>query len=241
MALFGSWTSMAGMNTVSDLQLGSGLTPVQATQVGLVWCLARRAVALYSGMSEADFQDCWQGRMAPPQAPQCGGSGVKERVLKMSSLIDQADDSELLPPTLDQVGLWTGNYIAIMGAVPEESEKPSASQLAALNDRLRSWGPYERKLSNGSYLEKELAGPPILPSMESGLERLPHGLPDAEHRVPGVPRELRPGDREAGAPVACLLGLNLRGRRCGPCGARRSCGDSLRTRPGRGVASSTSW
>ena len=41
---------------------GSIMFPVQATQIGLVWRLARRAIAFQSGMSEAEFQDVdpWQ-------------------------------------------------------------------------------------------------------------------------------------------------------------------------------------
>lgn len=39
-----------------------GLTPIEATQVGLVWRLARRVVAARSDVSEADFIDVdpWQ-------------------------------------------------------------------------------------------------------------------------------------------------------------------------------------
>ena len=172
MSLFGTWQSMANIQTVDHLlefynlaasvwravveQLGSpgqdirllaalpsmaiiaavnaaylpdnqGLTPVQATQVGLVWRLSRRAVAFHSGLNESEFHDTdpWESRSAEAKptggtASRGGGSGVKERVLKMNSLIDQADDSELLPPTPNQVSSWTSNFIAIMGALPRK-------------------------------------------------------------------------------------------------------------------------
>lgn len=45
-------------------------------------------------------------------------SPVKDRVLKMSSLVDQADDSELLPADKDEVKKWMGAYVSLMGAPP---------------------------------------------------------------------------------------------------------------------------
>ena len=41
------------------------------------------------------------GQGASPPTTAIGGGHVKERVLKMSSLLDQADDSELTPATRD--------------------------------------------------------------------------------------------------------------------------------------------
>ena len=84
-----------------------GFTAMQAT-LGLVWRLARRAMAAQSGVSEESFIDVdpWMeggdsetgDTVARGQEPRTS-SGVKERVLKMSSLIDQHDESELLPPS----------------------------------------------------------------------------------------------------------------------------------------------
>jgi hypothetical protein len=96
-----------------------GLTPIEATQVGLVWRLARRVVAARSDVSEADFIDVdpWQEvaessrDTAPGEQVAKGGSSVKERVLKMSSLIDQQDESELLPPPATEVDKWYQNFI----------------------------------------------------------------------------------------------------------------------------------
>ena len=106
--------------------------------------------------------------------------GVKERVLKMASLVDQTDESELLPPTPHQVDSWLQAYINIMGAPPQE-EEPTGAQLAALNKKLEAglspyvdfsvWTPFERRtsrsqkfrvyqpLGDGSYLLRELPGP----------------------------------------------------------------------------------
>ena len=108
---------------------------------------------------------------------------MKEKVLKMSTLIDQGDDSELLPPSTMEINQWAQNYMALMGPFPDESEEPSSSQLAALAKRVFQcdsapyvdfgvWGPRERKLSrsnkcriytplgDGSFLHKDFPGPP---------------------------------------------------------------------------------
>ena len=164
-------------------------TPVQATQLGLVWRLARRVAANQAGVTEQDFVDVdpWQAdtnqtQVTTPARPPSTTASVKEKVLKMASLIDQSDDSELLPPSNTQVNAWLQNYMAIMGSVPEEAEEPTANQLAALAKRVFSdgaapyvdmgvWGPYERKLSkshkcrvitplgDGSFWQRDLPGP----------------------------------------------------------------------------------
>ena len=172
---------------------GSSLTPIHATQVGLVWRMARRITAFHSGVLEENFQDIdpWatsatgladevegdKKRVAPAMS-----SGVKERVLKMSALLDQSDDSELLPPGAAEIERWTQAYLVLMGAHPDETEEPTANQLAALAKRTLTldqapyaefavWLPYERKtaknikcrvftpLGDGTFLQRELPGP----------------------------------------------------------------------------------
>eukprot|EP00435_Cladocopium_sp_Y103_P025911 s2755_g6.t1 len=168
------------------------LTPMQATQVGLVWRLARRVMAAQSNVSEAEFVDIdpWLegdtraggdgSRSEPTPGRQSGG--VKERVLKMSSLIDQQDESELLPPSSSDVDRWYQSYIVTMGSPPDESEEPTPSQLAALHKKVfienrppycdfSVWTPFERRMSriqkcriytplgDGTYLQKDLPGP----------------------------------------------------------------------------------
>ena len=136
--------------------------PVQATQIGLVWRLARRVAARRSGR--------------PQQA--------QESRRRSLSFIDQSDDSELLSPTAVEVNTWLQNYHAVTGAMPEESEEPSPNQLAALAKRVFRdhappyvdfgiFGLFERKLTksqrcriftqlgDGTYLQKDLPGPPM--------------------------------------------------------------------------------
>ena len=164
---------------------------MQATQVGLVWRLARRALAAQSGIAEEQFVEVdpstesaegEQGETGPPEPGATAGGGVKERVLKMSTLIDQQDESELLPPSTADVDRWYQNYVVTMGAQPDEAEEPTASQLAALHKKVfvenhapycdfSVWTPLERRMSrvqkcrvytplgNGSYFQKDLPGP----------------------------------------------------------------------------------
>ena len=180
--------------SVAVLPDGSTLSPLQATQVGLAWRLARRIMAKLGGIRESEFVDVeiWLDNPpgpseSSPRATAMGSgtpttSSVKEKVLKMSSLIDQADDSELLPPSNAELNKWHQNYVAIMGSQPDEAEEPSPNQLAALFKRVYVndhppycdfgvWLPFERKMSkahrfrvftplgDGSFLQKDLPGP----------------------------------------------------------------------------------
>ena len=166
-------------------------SPIEATQVGLVWRLAKRIMAARSNVTEENFIDVdpWmeqQSRDNDPRGEQqqraSGSSGVKERVLKMNALIDQHDDSELLPPSPADVDRWYQNYIVTMGSQPDETEEPTANQLAALHKRVfienrppycdfSVWVPLERRMSriqkcrvytplgDGTFLQKDLPGP----------------------------------------------------------------------------------
>lgn len=172
---------------------GEALTPVEATMVGLAWRMARRVMAHQSGVTEEEYRDCdpWQPQDPLGNASRDNSAGgqqtmqsnaVKEHLLKMSNLIDQGDDSELTPPTPDQAHIWVQNFVMVMGAMPDETEEPTANQLAALNKRVTKmgaapytdfsvWVPFERKMSknhrfrifhplgDGSYLQKDIPGP----------------------------------------------------------------------------------
>ena len=165
---------------------GSGLNPVEATQVGLCWRTARRAMAMHAGMEEKEFMDVdpWTPvqQRGNPTVAKAPSSGVKEHVLKMAALVDQSDDSELTRPTVEEVHRWTQNFVLIMGSMPDDIEEPTGSQLAALNKRVTKlsaapccdfaiWTPFERRasrshkfrvfqpLGDGKYLQKDLPGP----------------------------------------------------------------------------------
>ena len=131
-------------------------------------------------MPKATFIDIDPRPSATPKASPAVQS-VKESVLKMSSLLDQTVDSELLPPKPEMVQLWVQRYTLTMGAPPEE-EEPTEAQLAALHKKMSTlgqapyvdfgvWLPFDRRalkaqkfrvyhpLGDGSYMMKEMPGP----------------------------------------------------------------------------------
>ena len=166
---------------------GAGLNPVEATQVGMCWRTARRAMAMQSGMEEKEFIDIdpWApvpNKGVPMPSKSTPSSGVKEHVLKMASILDQSDESELVPPSVEEVHQWTQNFVLVMGAMPDDIEEPTSSQLAALNKRVTKlsaapycdfaiWTPFERRaakshkfrvftpLGDGRFLQRDLPGP----------------------------------------------------------------------------------
>ena len=173
---------------------GDLLTPLQATQVGLVWRICRKIVHVWAGLPEADFRDEDPWKPADSVSGQVAGQGgnqggqaasqpsPKERILKMSSLVDQNDESELTPASKEDIDKWINAYVAVMGSAPLEEEEPSEAQLSALNRKVNElhqcpyvdfavWQPFARRtqkaqkfrtyvpLGDGSYLLKELPGP----------------------------------------------------------------------------------
>ena len=62
--------------------------------------------------------------MAPP---------LKERGIKMSSVIDQSDDSEFIPEPLARADAWYQRYLSVMGGAPQEEENIGKKFKAALD------------------------------------------------------------------------------------------------------------
>ena len=87
---------------------------LHAAQVGLVWRLAKMVMSHRAARQPQEHVD--GDPWGSPTGTTTGGAAVKERVLKMASRVDQADESELLPPTPFQVDAWTQADINFMGA-----------------------------------------------------------------------------------------------------------------------------
>eukprot|EP00435_Cladocopium_sp_Y103_P014598 s616_g3.t1 len=176
---------------------GEALSAVQAAQVGLVWQTSRRVVHAWSGVADELFVDIdpWSPneedkKKEPEPQPASAVAAVKDRVLKMSNVVDQADDSELTLASRTQVDAWLGAYIALMGSPPLEEEEPSEAQLSALHKRVvvlgqapyadfGVWLPFGRRtlraqrfrsylpVGDGSYILKEMPGPQNLLQWQS--------------------------------------------------------------------------
>ena len=163
----------------------AALSPAHAVQIGLVWRLACRIVHTRGGGNYADWQDVdpWVKRaVATPAAAAAQPPALKERGIKMSSIIDQSDDSEFVPESLAKADGWYQRYLKIMGGPPQEEEDCTVEQLSALNKRVHTldlppyvdlgvWQPYGRRALRaskfrawfpdgaGGYIAKELPGP----------------------------------------------------------------------------------
>ena len=179
-------TKWAIAQAISGVQVApaQGATVVQAAQLGLVWRSCRKMAFLKSGGDEKDFVDVdpWETTATTTATPKAPQAAVKEGVLKMASLVDQTDESELLPPDGSLVQSWLQKYTLLMGGPPEEEEEPTAAQLAGLHKRVvllkqapyvdfGVWVPFGRRalkqqkfrmytpLGDGSFLMRDLPGP----------------------------------------------------------------------------------
>ena len=161
------------------------LSPAHAVQIGLVWRLCGRILYTRGGGRYNEWQDVdpWaRPSSSTPAAPPPPPAPLKERGIKMSSVIDQSDDSEFVPESLAKADGWYQRYLQIMGGPPQEEEDCTVEQLSALNKRVHTldlppyvdlgvWQPYGRRALRaskfrawfpdgaGGYMAKELPGP----------------------------------------------------------------------------------
>ena len=180
-------SAIAAACEVASLDDGTPLTAIQAAHVGLVYRLCRRLLHLREGGNWDTWEDAdpWQAQpptSSPTRAtsPTSMGS-TPERKLKISTVIDQGDDSEfqVLPETMRAA--WYQKFLDVMGGPPEEDCEPTGEQLSALHRKIfehkaapyADFGifvPYGRKqlrsskfkaltLTAQGYAMKEIPGP----------------------------------------------------------------------------------
>ena len=141
--------------------------------------------------------------------------------MKMSSYLDQADETEFEPANKKTVDRWYANFLAFAQGPPSDAEEPTAEQLQALHHKVvillnapyvdfAIFGPFNRKVAramkfvawvpvgDGSFLRKEIPGPDNVTSWLGLMESVQGGMPDAEHhgrdgaqRLPGELRKAR--------------------------------------------------
>jgi hypothetical protein len=147
-------------------------------------------VHLWAGLPEDEFVDIdpWATGQVDELKEQTQNNTaqtttqIKERILKMSSVVDQADDSELLLASRSEIDRWANSYVAVMGAPPLEEEEPNEAQLSALHRRINVlkqrpcadfgfWLPFARRtqkaqkfrafmpVGDGTYVVREMPGP----------------------------------------------------------------------------------
>ena len=122
------------------LPSGDSLSAINATQVGVDVAAFKINFEDRDPCRTAMGDTAQAGQGRTEDRGQTGGSSVKEKVVKMSSLVDQMDESELLPD-MKTVKKWHAQCIRVMGSMPDESEEPSAGQLVGLAKRMSGGGP----------------------------------------------------------------------------------------------------
>ena len=167
---------------------GTPLSAVQASQVGLVWNLAKRIMHTRGG---GDW-DAWT-ELSPfadgtpassygsTQAPPLSTPPVIEKKVKMASIIDQHDETEVIVEGEGTKAAWFQQYLQTVGGWPPEEEEPTPEQVSAVAKRINIQGiapyvdmaiftPYGHRtqraakfrtyiLTAGGYTAKELPGP----------------------------------------------------------------------------------
>lgn len=176
---------------LAQLPDGTTLSAIQASQIGLVYRLARRILSTRAGEDWDSWvdQDPWSIATTTPPSRTTSSSLpattttalVKERKLKMTQVLDQADDSEFVVETEMVRSGWLQRVITLTGSHPQEEEEPTLEQVSALHKRAVTqdlapytdfgvWVPFGARALKASkfrsfimtadgYVTKELQGP----------------------------------------------------------------------------------
>eukprot|EP00435_Cladocopium_sp_Y103_P069897 s29_g34.t1 len=150
------------------LPSGQSISVVQAAQLGLVYRLAKRKLHVDSGLDLALWQDPdpWQQVQTPSQpAPaedtldQTKGG---ERKLKLSTILDQGDETEFTVAPESQKQVWLQVYANVTGDLPMEQEDATTAQVSAIQKKLQMgqppfadfavFQPYGRKLKSSAHM-----------------------------------------------------------------------------------------
>ena len=129
--------AVAAACEVASLPDGRPLTAIQAAHVGLVYRLCRRVLHLREGGNWETWEDVdpWQSVPTTPtrETRSTGSSpGTSERKMKLSSILDQSDDTEFQVLPENMRARWLQQYIDTMGGPPEEECEPTGEQVSAL-------------------------------------------------------------------------------------------------------------
>ena len=152
------------------------LTIVEAIQVGLMWRVARQAYGLPD-------QDPSAPPVTTPVATPAASTLVSQKKVKTAAVLDQLDESEVVPLSQSQLDQAYLNHIEITGADPPAEAEPTSEQLSALHARVVERGespyadfsvltPYGRRVqkqmkargwrlqADGSFKATDVPGPP---------------------------------------------------------------------------------
>ena len=150
-------TSEVMVHKTELLPEGVPLSQVEASQVGLMWRIARRNAWVAGGKPWASFYDIDpfgdEGKDAfavahpepepttvavaiPGAAGTAAGSTLATNKVKVSLILDQADESEVLMPNQAQIKQWEKNYHDRKYIDPPDYADCTPQQCAAMVGRL---------------------------------------------------------------------------------------------------------
>ena len=125
---------------------GRRFTPMEATQVGMVYRACHRLVYHQAGGQEGGWidPDPWAMSTASPGSMLVGGAPSStggalhspERKMKLSQVADQGDESEFIVEAETNKGRYYATYMAKVGGLPADLQDPSIEQLSALTRKL---------------------------------------------------------------------------------------------------------
>ena len=119
---------------------GNRLTLIQASQVGLIYRAARRALFIQGGGDVNQWVDPnpWesQGPTSSATSLPAPSTTPNEVKMKFTHILDQSDDSEFQIVTDIVKAKWMQKYIDVTGGLPCEETEPTKEQLSALHRRV---------------------------------------------------------------------------------------------------------
>ena len=165
------------------------LSVMQASQLGMMYRAAHRAVHLQSGAPISTWVDVdpWEVQseeytLASSRTTTPTSLASGERKLKFGQILDQQDDGEFYCHPEDFKNKCYGKYVEKMGGLPQDSEDPTLEQLSALARRTRTlkmapfvdfgvWVPFQKRVwksnkyttfvltEDGTFVSKLVPGP----------------------------------------------------------------------------------
>ena len=230
---------------VAVLPDGASLTAIQASQIGLVYRLARRILHTRAGgdWETWEDQDPWSVTTTPPTSrtpstttTTATSSMARERKLKMTQVLDQADDSEFVVETETVRSGWLQRVITLTYRCTSTGGGRAdlrASKCLAQEVDTTGLGPLHRFWSVGAIRSKSFegikvqvlhpdgrgvhhqgtSGALLLSSVESLFQSFLNGMSHAEHRRSSSTTRLRDVRGETFKTISGSMAPHLPGRR----------------------------
>ena len=179
-------TAITNAQVAVDANNNRQLTPVETTQMGLCWRIAKRLAAdTWAGFVDTDpFAPPPAAIAVPPPlaaVPPVAPVVIAAKV-KFNTVLDQHDETEAPMATETSIVQWSRNWTTFAQGPPLDEEDPTVEQLSALSHRVTVLGgspyadfsvftPYNRRVArankflahipqpDGSWLAKEIPGP----------------------------------------------------------------------------------